>query len=741
MTDRRDAHSRAADLEGTPPGQQLLAEAQRHHQAGRLAEAEMLYRRVLAAEPAHFRALHYLGVAAAQRGEYGQAEILIRRALALAPNYLEAHNNLGLALQSLGRLDDAVVSFRRALALKPDYVETHFNLGVAQQSQGQFPEAIASYRRAVALKPDYAEAYNNLGNALLSQGFRQEALDSLRQALALKPLKPEAHNNLGLALQACGLLDDAVNSYQRAIELKADYAEAYSNLGNALLAQGHADAAFASYQDAIALKPDTAEFHYNLGEARRLRGLLEEAVASYRQAIALKPDYVDAYNNLGNAYLALRCHEDAAVSYRRALELQPGMSFAHSNLLMSRQYDQAMSPGSLLLEHRAYGERAQRAPVPAHANARNPAKRLKIGYVSADFRRHPIGYFLSPVLANHDRRNFAIYCYYGDAREDAITASLRSHAEVWRSSVGVTDDELVEIIRADGIDILIDLSGHTSKNRLPVFARKPAPVQATWAGYVGTTGLSRIDYLITDRWESPPGSERYAVEKLLRLPDGYVCYSPPADAPGVGPLPAVRQKAVTFGCFNNLAKINPRVIALWGALLRALPSARLVLKTRALGEATARRQILALFAAEDISPQRIELEGHSPHRQLLMRYNDIDVALDPFPYSGGLTTIEALWMGVPVVTLGGETFASRHSLSHLNAVGLGELVAVDAADYLRVAQELASDLARLGALRAGLRDRLKNSTLLNGERFTRALEAAFRDIWKTWCHSGGSDQA
>jgi predicted O-linked N-acetylglucosamine transferase (SPINDLY family) len=703
---------------------------------GRLTEAQTLYRSVLSADPTHFRALHYLGVAAAQAGEHGLAEGWIRGALARAPNYVEAHNNLGLALQTLGRLDEAIESFRRALANNADFVEAHLNLGIAHQSCGRMQEAIASYRRAIALRPDYAEAHDSLGNAILAMGSPREAMASFRHALALKPLRPETHNNLGLALQAQALLNDAVASYRQAIALKPDYGEAYNHLANALMAQGHGAEAITNYERALELKPGSAEIHCNLGDAHRAQGLLEKAVTSYRRAIELKPDYADAHNNLGNACLALARYEDAVVSYRRAIELQPTTFFASSNLLMARQYDSRMTPGSLLLEHRAYGEKMEKTPIPVHANPRDPAKRLRIGYVSADLRRHPVGYFLMPVLANHDRASAAAYCYSGDPREDTVTASLRDHAEVWRSSVGMNDDALAAMIRADGIDILVDLAGHTAKNRLPVFARKPAPVQVTWAGYVGTTGLSRIDYVITDRWESPPGSERYAVERLLRLPDGYVCYAPPDYAAEVGPLPAKRSGAVTFGCFNNLAKINAQVIALWGRLLRELPSARIVLKTRALGEAVTRDRIWLLFAAEGVARARIELEGHSSHRDLLARYNDVDVALDPFPYSGGLTTIEALWMGVPVITLGGDTFAARHSWSHLNVVGLGEFAVDGPVAYLRLALALANDLDRLAALRAELRNRLKASPLLDGEKFTRGLEAGFREMWTRWCNDG-----
>lgn len=550
----------------------------------------------------------------------------------------------------------------------------------------------------------------------------------------MQPHDAAHHVDLGNSLRAKARFAEAEASYRRALALDPNSAAICNNLGAALKDRGKLDEAIDSYRQAIALDPNLASAHFNLGFALHRQSKSREAAESYRRAVAANPNLASAYMGLAHVLQSQGQPGEASAYYRRALELAPGIPAFHSFLLFCLQYDPAMTPGALLVEHRAFGASLPPAAT-GHTNPRDPDKRLNIGYIAPDLYAHPVGFMLMPVVAEHDRAKFAVHCYYGNPRVDGVTVFLKEHVENWRSTVGVDDAALAEMIRADGIDILVDLTGHTADNRLPVFARKPAPVQVSWAGYVGTTGLKAIDYLITDRWHSPPGSERYAVEKLVRLPDGYACWAMPSHAPAVGPLSAITPGAVTFGCFNNLTKVNPLVVALWSRLLRELPRSRLVLKTFALGDATVQARIMTLFAAEDISPDRIVLEGASPHLGLLQRYNDIDIALDPFPYSGGLTTMEALWMGVPVVTMPGERFASRHSFSHLSNAGLDELVADGPETYLRIARELAHDLPRLAALRAGMRERLNASPLRRSKDYTRGYEAALRKMWKCWCDS------
>lgn len=615
------------------------------------------------------------------------------------PGSAQAHFDRGNSLLDRGEPAAAEASYRRALALAPAHAAVLGNLATALKRQGKLEDAVRAYRQAVALKPDDHDAHFNLGNALRDQGKPAEAEASYRAALALDPNRATTHNNLANVLKDQERLDEAVAFYRRAVALDPGYHFAYFNLALALHAQG----------DSV------------------------EAAAACRQAIAIKADYAVAVAKLGDILKFQGRAGEAAAYYRRARELAPDDPVFHSRLLQCLQYDPAMTPGALLLEHRAYGAALPAFKPPRHDNPRDPEKRLKIGYVSSDLHQHPVGFLMMPVLAEHDRAQFSIHCYSGRAGEDAATAFLKSRADIWRVTTGLSDEALAAMIRADGIDILVDLAGHTGGGRLPLFARKPAPVQVTWAGYEGTTGVDAIDYLITDRWVSPPGSERYAVEKLVRLPDCYLCWAVPDPAPPVGSLPAAEPGAVTFSSFNNFVKINPQVIALWGRLLRELPAAKLVMKDRELGDAAIRDRVRALFAAEGVAPGRIVIETRSLLAEYFQRYRGIDIALDPFPFAGGLTTIDALWMGVPVVTMPGERFASRHSLTYLTNAGLGELVADGPDSYIRIAKELAHDLPRLAALRAGMRARLRRSPLLQAKRFTRGLEEAFRAMWRAWC--------
>lgn len=603
-----------------------------------------------------------------------------------------------------GRLDAAAEICRELVSRQPENHLALTILGVAACRGGRPDEGAAWFRRAVEANPSSAQGFFNLANALRDQGKSDEAVVNYRQALALDPRHAASHNNLGNTLEHLGRIEEAIACYRQATAA-----------------------------------PDQYQAHVNLGNLLRDRGESEAAAQHYWQALLIKPDFAPAYNDVASTLWAIGRAAEAAIFYRRGAELAPDAHRRHafySNMLLSLQYDPAMTPGALLLEHRAFAAMLPEAR-PAYANQRDPDRPLHIGYVSPDLHQHPVGFLLTPILAAHDHANFAVHCYYERRSGDAITASLKKQADIWRVTREIDDASMAAMIRDDKVDILVDLAGHTANNRLPVFALRPAPVQVTWAGYEGTTGLDAIDYLLTDRWQSPPGSDRYAVEKLVALPDGYLCWAVPAHAPEVGPLPARAPGAVTFGCFNNLAKINPPVIALWGRLMRELPQSRLVLKAAALRDGAARERIAALFTVEGIESARVVLEDASPHDAYLRRHHDIDIALDPFPFCGGVTTVDALWMGVPVVTMPGERFASRHSLSHLSNAGLGELVADSPDAYIRTAKDLAFDLPRLAALRAGMRDRLRASPLLQATRFTRGLEAAFRAMWRAWCEQPG----
>jgi predicted O-linked N-acetylglucosamine transferase (SPINDLY family) len=416
---------------------------------------------------------------------------------------------------------------------------------------------------------------------------------------------------------------------------------------------------------------------------------------------------------------------------RRGLAAAPDDARIHSNLLMTLQYLPGIGAAEMLDEHRAWDAAhglAHRPPTPPVPRPGPPGRRVRIGYVSPDFRIHPIGYFLLGVVMAHDRERFEVACYATSAATDGLTRAFRERADRWVPCWQDSDAELAARIRADGIDILVDLSGHTDGNRLGTFARRAAPVQATWAGYVGTTGLSAMDYLISDHIHSPAGAERFAVERIARMPNGYVCYAPPLRAPEPGPPPALASGVVTFGCFNNAAKLNGGVVALWSRLLRGRPERRLRLQSARLDLPEAREPLVAAFEARGVDRSQLDIRGFVPPDDLVAAYREVDIALDPFPYSGGLTTLEALWMGVPVVTRPGERFCSRHSASHLTNVGLQGFVAATDEDYLGIAEAWSADLGRLATLRAALRERMLASPLCDWGGFTADLEALYRRL-------------
>jgi predicted O-linked N-acetylglucosamine transferase (SPINDLY family) len=484
---------------------------------------------------------------------------------------------------------------------------------------------------------------------------------------------------------------------------------------------------------ALAVRPDSAEVQNMLGSALRALTRQDEAEAAYRRAIALGPDLADAWHNLGSLLQNQGWLDEADDCFRQALRLRPDLAAADSSLLMSAQYRCGAAPAELAAQHAAWDRRHAAGLLPAeppHAPRRDPQQPLRLGFVSPDLGFHPVGTFIVRFLEALDRRQAETYCYSDRTRIDDMTHRIRAASTAWRDVRGLGDEDLARQIRDDRIDVLFDLAGHTGGNRLLVFARRPAPLAVTWLGYVGTTGLSAMDYLIADRYQVPPGAEPHYREKVLRLPDGYVCYDPPGDAPPVGPLPAALHGQVTFGSFNNPAKVTHDVARLWAEILRRVPGARLVLKSTAYGAARTAERVRQWFAAEGISAGRIELRGWSPHRELLAAYHEIDLALDPFPYSGGLTTCEALWMGVPVITCPGETLYSRQSLSPLSSVGLTETVAGTLDEYTEMAVALANDLPRLAALRAGLRPRMAASPLCDGPRFARNLVKLLRRAWR-----------
>jgi predicted O-linked N-acetylglucosamine transferase (SPINDLY family) len=578
---------------------------------------------------------------------------------------------------------------------------------------------------------------NNLGNALRAQGRLDEAMGHYRQALALRPDFAEAHNNVGVTLQDQGKLDEAITHLRQAVALQPALAGAHSNLGRALEARGLLEDAVACYTQALALQPTLAEAHNNLGNILRALGRLAESEVHYRQALSLKPEYTKAHSNLAVTLRDQGRFQESADSYRRAMALEPGIASIHSNLIFDMAY-YTDTPRAITQELRKWEKQYARplaASRPTHNNDRNADRRLRVGYVSADFHGHAVGFFIQPLLAAHDRAQVEIFGYAnGDGAAQTI-AQLHGLANVWRNIAGMTDEAVAQLIASDRIDILIDLSGHTSNNRLLVFARKPAPIQMTYLGSVTSSGMPAMDYRLLDRLLAPPDGAEWSSETVIRLPGYFACYRPPADAPPVGPLPAAAAGHVTFGSFNNLAKVTPEVLALWSRILRRLPKARLILKDRILVDQAQRDRYWGLLKRHGIAAERVELLPRTTWGEYLAAYGRVDIALDPFPYNGGATTCEALWMGVPVVTLAGAMAYGRYGVSLLSNLGLPHLVATTPASYVTIAVELAKKRKPLAVLRAELRPRMAASVLCDAKGFAQGVEQAYRRVWKRWCRS------
>ena len=671
-------------------------------------------------------------------GNFEHACLLYRQALLQHPGDAELWARLGRNCCALGQPDEALTSFRQAVQLRPEFAEAWLDLGKTLGGLGCQDEAAACCERAARLRPDDPDPLNELGIVRMQRGELAEAVACFGQALRLRPHCGEAHNNMGLAFLGQGRLDEARLCFEHALSLLPDLAAVRNNLGLALLNQGRPHQAQTRFQEAIRLEPGLADAHNNLGLSLDAQGKLDGALACYECALQIDPDHHGAVVNLGNACKDTGLAADAVAFYRKALALLPDDASVHSNLLLAMQYLSSTEGRGILGEAIDFAQRHAdplAATIEPHPIRPLGGRRLRIGYVSADFREHPVRFFLEPILAAHDHKDFEI-CGYADVpRPDAVTERLRGYADHWRSLAGLSDAHAAELIRQDGIDILVDLNGHTGGNRLLVFARKPAPIQASYLGYLGTTGLSTIDYYLTDAHADPSGqTEAYYRERLVRLPDCGFCYLP-GPAPEVSHEPPARRPTkVTFGCLNNPAKLTDEVLDLWSSVLAAVPGSRLLVATG--GSRLVEERICSVIARHDISLDRLIFAERTATRfDYLMLYQIIDVSLDPFPYNGVTTTCDALWMGIPVISLAGQMNVSRQGVRFLRCLDLDDLLAATPEEYVRIGVDLASDLPRLAGLRAGLRERMVCSPLMNSQRLTRGLETAYRAMWEE--HLGG----
>ena len=606
--------------------------------------------------------------------------------------------------------------------------------GVAHHRAGRLREAETCYRQVLAVEADHAEALHLMGVIAHQIGRHDVAVELIGRAIERNDKSPSYFCNLSDALRGLGRLEEAAAACRYAIHVQPAFAEAYSNLGLALKGQGKLDEAVAACREAIRLKPTLAVAHYNLGNALRESGQVEEAMAAYRQALRIEPGSPQAHYNLATGFVERGNCDEAVAAFREAIRLKPDFVDAGSSLLLSMNYSEDFSPAAFFEAHRAWNERHGRPPATAHSNDRTAGRRLKVGYVSPDFRQHSVAHFLEPLLRSHDRNEIEVFCYSGVSWPDEATGRFEQLADHWFTTVGMPDEALAHGMRQHGIDILVDLAGHTAGNRLPVFARKPAPVQVTWLGYPNTTGLAAIDYRLVDAVTDPEGeADAFASETLVRLPEGFLCYGARDDAPAPATAPCVATGFVTFGSFNNPAKLSGATLDVWAQLLARLPTARLLLKGKPFAEAATRAIYLDRLVARGVAADRIELVGWLPEREHLALHDRVDIALDPFPYNGTTTTCEALWMGVPVVTLRGDRHAGRVGASLLTQVELSDLVADSTEAYVEIATALAGDPVRLADLRHTLRPRMAASPLCDASAFARKVEAAYRTMWQRWC--------
>jgi protein O-GlcNAc transferase len=716
---------------------ELLTGAERSFLAGNLVMAGWLCEEIRQVEPDDPGALHLLGLIAERERRLTDASVLWRQALASHPHYTPAWLSLATLHKSTGNRQAAILCYRCLLTVDPADRDGWYNLGNALFGNGLAEAAAEAYRRALLLDPHHDASWHNLGVARHALGQGERALDALRRAVAYRPDNQASYHHIALIRFRAGDLDGSLTALGRQARLAPQALDSslVRLLAIALRDAGRTEEAIPLTTLAVTHRPDDVDLRHCLGMLHSALQDITTAEAIFRTALQYGPADSFALNSYGVLLNGIGEPLAGATLLSRALLLQPGSAEVHSNLLLTRQYDMGRGPADLKRDHLDWHARhgASKQPLAEAPADPNPERRLRIGYVSADFGQHPVGFFLIGVIRRHNRTHFEVHCYSSRRHDDAMTARFRQYADHWHDVASSDGRPLAQRIRNDGIDILVDLSGHTANNKLQAFTHRPAPVQATWAGYVGTTGIPTIDYLISDPRQTPEGVDSDYAERIVRLRDCYVCYEPPAYAPPVGPLPALRTGCVTYGCFNNLAKIDEASIALWSTLLRDRGDRRLLLRTFALDVPRVRDRIIARFEAHRVRPDQLILRPATPHCNLLDSYNAVDIALDPLAYSGGLTTLEALWMGVPVITLPGERFCTRHSLAHLTAAGLTGLVAEDASGYLARAEGLAADLERLAALRSRLRERMAASPLCDAGGFTRTLEAAYRRMWRDRC--------
>jgi protein O-GlcNAc transferase len=763
------------------PNNKAVRKGLAHLDAGRVDSAERLFRSVLKSEPNNPEANHALGTLVVRQGKPESALSYLRAALQADPqqgqhwfSFAEALLMAGAASDArtvleravargfstpeiaalklridcaelyraaldhhgAGRLDEAEKLYTAVLKADPGHFESLHMVGQLVARTGRAELGLQLIREAIRLKGDAPALHCSLGNVLAECGDVEGAMQAFQQALALQPAFPEAQTGLGNMYRARGNFEAAIGQFNAVIAGGVNTVKAHNNLGALLFDVGRRSEAIAHLIEALRERPDFAEAHNNLGNALLEEGRLDEAAHHYREAIQHRPDMAAAWSNLGGALKAQGKITEAIESYRTAIRLNPMFIDAHNSLIMLLGYSAEVPHENLVNQARQFDRDITASLIRRRefTNVSDPDRRLRIGYVSGDFREHAVNYFFEPLVRHHQKADFEFFAYANMHTQDAVTGRLKSGFDHWRNIVSMGDDAVADLVEADAIDILIDLSGHMAANRLLVFARKPAPIQATWLGFTTTTGVSAIDYRITDPYVDPPGmTEHLNTETLWRLPASFCCYQPRAGiADPIDHPPRDDNGFTTFGCFNNFTKVSDDTLKRWAEILNRVSDARLLLEIVGIDSEAFRRDTEARLAQLGLPLDRVILEPRKRSNQYVL-YNQIDIALDPFPFNGGTTTLDALWMTVPVIGLAGEHFTARMGVSILSNVGLPELIAANEAAYVDLAVGLASDPSRLRAMRDNLRQQMSASRMMDFAVFARDMEAAYRAMWRKWC--------
>ena len=716
----------------------LAKKGLKYHKSGRLQKAEACYQQLLEREPNNAEVAYLLGGIALQQGNFQKAQEAFDRAVQLDPQNARYLYYLGETHRLKGNLKKAAAAYELATAAQANFPEAWNNWGTVLMAQGTIEMAVKCYERAIEQRPNFTEAHNNLGILYKRQGDLDKATLCYEQALKIDPNSADAYSNWGNVLMLKQEWEQAIRCYRRALQQNPEAATVLSNLGNALLKNGQLQESLSVLRRAVKCDSKCTDAHCNLGNTLLKLGQLEDAIAAYRSFLELRPEASEAaaevYNNIGNALRQQGDIPSSVEAFKRASEIAPANPVFYSNVLFQQSYSVRLSPADSLAAHRLWEERyriSEPLPYPPAERFLDPKRRLKIAYVSPDFKGdHPVSYFIELIVEHHHRDQVEVFAYSNVHGPDGVTERIKSKSDHWREIKGLSDRAAAELIAKDEIDVLIDLAGHTAYHRLGVFTAKPAPIQATYLGYFTTTGLSQIDYWIVDPVLVPLDSKEQSSEQVWRLNRCWGCYRPADDAPPIDPV-VEDPSIITFGSFNNLPKLTPPTLELWAEILEAIPNSQLLLKTKAFSDAATQKRIRQPFEKRGLDPSRILLKGEiNSHREHLGLYNLLDIGLDPFPFTGATTTADALWMGVPVISLAGGCMAARQSASLLHTVGLEDWIAYSKEEYLAKAIEFAKNVIAIRKDSPALRQRVADSELCDADNMVAELESAYRAMWQ-----------